>query len=67
MNEENRKPLILELDDIKKDFIKFVTTLQGRGFPCYLIEMAISEPVAQLHSVAQSELETERKKMATNE
>jgi hypothetical protein len=67
MNEENKKPLILELDDAKKEFIQFINDLQGRGLPCYLIEMVMSDALVQIHNVAKNELEMARKQMKTEE
>ena len=63
MNEENKKPLILELDDAKKEFIKFINNLQSRGIPCYLIEMLMSDTLTQLHGIAKTELEMARKQI----
>jgi hypothetical protein len=67
MNEENKKPLILELDDAKKEFVRFINDLQGRGLPCYLIEMVMSDALTQLHNVAKTELEMARKQIQASE
>lgn len=67
MNEENKKPLILELDDAKKEFVKFINDLQGRGLPCYLIEMVMSDALMQIHNVAKTELDMARKQIETKE
>jgi hypothetical protein len=67
MNEQNKKPLILELDDAKKEFVRFINDLQSRGLPCYLIEMAISEPLMQIRNVAKTELDMARKQIEIKE
>lgn len=67
MNAENKKPLILELDDAKKEFVKFINDLQSRGLPCYLIEMVMSDALTQLHNVAKTELEMARKQIQASE
>lgn len=64
MNENNKtKPLILELEDVKTTFIQFVNDLRQKGLPCYLIEMALAEPLMQLQNVAKAELATARKQI----
>lgn len=63
MNEEKQKPLILELEDAKTEFIQFVQTLQDRGLPCYCIEMALSPVWTQIKTVAKQELDAARKQM----
>lgn len=55
--EQIQKPLIVELDDAKNEFAQFVQTLQNRGLPCYLIEMALSPVMVQVHNIARAELE----------
>ena len=65
MNENQKtKPLIVELEDAKAEFVQFINTLQHRGLPCYLIEMAISDVYAQLKKGASAELEAARKQNA---
>lgn len=66
MNETNQRPLILELDDAKKEFATFVNGLQQRGLPCYLIEMILSDGLAQIRSIANLELEAAKKQNTTN-
>jgi hypothetical protein len=66
MNETNQKPLILELDDAKKEFVNFVNNLQSRGLPCYLIEMIMTEGLTQLRGIANMELEAARKQNTIN-
>ena len=63
MNEEKKKPFILELEDAKTEFIQLIQTLQGRGLSCYCIEMALSDVWSQVKSVAKQELEVARKQM----
>lgn len=64
MNENQKtKPLIVEIEDAKAEFIQFINTLQKRGLPCYLIEMALSDVYAQLKSGANTELAMARKQM----
>jgi hypothetical protein len=59
-NEKKNKPLIVELEDAKAAFIQLVNTLQQKGLPCYLIEMALSPAFAQLQSGAHAELKMAR-------
>lgn len=68
MNENQKtKPLIVELEDAKNEFVQFINALQHRGLPCYLIEMAISDVYAQLKKGASAELEAARKQTTTEE
>jgi hypothetical protein len=68
MNENQKtKPLIVELEDAKNEFVQFINTLQHRGLPCYLIEMVISDVYAQLKSGANTELAMARQQMTTEE
>ena len=62
MNEnEKKKPLIVELEDAKIEFVKLVQTLQERGLSCYLIERALGDVWAQIVNGAKLELEMARK------
>lgn len=64
--EQIQKPLIVELDDAKNEFMQFVQTLQNRGLPCYLIELALSPIMAQVHNVAKAELEAAKQQTGNN-
>lgn len=58
---EKNKSLIVELDEAKRTFIEFIQTLQSRGIPCYLIDMALSDVFAQVKNVARAELDAAKK------
>jgi hypothetical protein len=58
---EKNRPLIVELDEAKTAFIEFIQTLQSRGIPCYLIDMALADVFAQVKNVARAELDAARK------
>lgn len=65
MNEERKtKPLIVELADAKVAFAQLLNTLQQNGLSCYLIEMALSDIITQLHNGAMAELATARQQIA---
>lgn len=59
-NKQIQKPLIVELEDAKNEFMQFVQDLQNRGLPCYLIELALSPIITQVHNIARAELEAAR-------
>lgn len=64
MNEETKqKPLIIELEDAKTEFVQFIKSLQDRGLSCYLIEMALAGTWAQIGSVAKMELDMAKTQM----
>ena len=52
-----QRPLIIELDDTKKELIQCVNNaVQNRGLPCYLIEPLFAELYTQIKVGAQNEL-----------
>jgi hypothetical protein len=59
MNE--KKPLIVELEDAKIEFVQLIQKLQERGLSCYLIEKALGGVWTQVVSGAKLELEMARK------
>lgn len=63
--DENKKPLIVELEDAKNEFVKFIKTLQNHGLSCYLIEAALSSVWTQLRDGAKLELEMAKKSTDT--
>jgi hypothetical protein len=62
---EDKKPLIVELEDAKNEFVQFIKKLQNHGLSCYLIEAALSSAWTQLRDGAKIELEMAKKSMAT--
>jgi DNA-binding transcriptional regulator GbsR (MarR family) len=51
------KPLILELDEAKKELVQCVNEIMQRhGLNCYLLEPIFAELYAQIKATAQNEL-----------
>jgi DNA-binding transcriptional regulator GbsR (MarR family) len=51
------KPLILELDEAKKELVQSVNEIMQRhGLNCYLLEPAFADLYAQIKATAQNEL-----------
>lgn len=58
------KPLILELDEAKKELVQSVNEIMQRhGINCYLLEPIFAELYAQVKATAQNEL-AQAKQMA---
>lgn len=58
MEEKINKPLILEIDEVKKEFIQVINSaIQVRKLPCYIIDMVLTDLHAQIKDGAKSELE----------
>ena len=51
-----QKSIILELEEAKASFIQMINAFQQRGFPLYLIDMALSGIYAQLKEGAKAEI-----------
>lgn len=64
---EIQKPLIIELEDAKTEFLQLIQKLQKRGIPCYLIDMLLWDIYQQVKNVAKTELETARRHMESME
>jgi hypothetical protein len=62
-NEKKTKPLIVELEDARAAFVQFINTLQQSGMSCYLIEMALSDTLMQLHNRSSAELALARQQI----
>lgn len=58
-----QKPMILELEEAKTSFIQFINSLQQKGLPLYLIDMALSGVYAQLKEGVRSEIAMARQQM----
>lgn len=68
--EENKiqKPLILEMDEVKTDFIQVINNaIQVRKLPCYLLSLIIENIYKEVQSGAQNELVIARKQMENEE
>ena len=58
MEEKINKPLILEIDEAKREFIQVINNaIQVRNLPCYIISMVLDDLHAQIKDGAKSELE----------
>lgn len=58
MEEKMNKPLILEIDETKREFIQVINNaIQVRNLPCYIISMVLDDLHAQIKDGAKSELE----------
>lgn len=54
---EIKKPLILEIDEAKKEIIQVINNaIQVHKLPCYVIDMILSEIGAQIKDGAKNEL-----------
>jgi hypothetical protein len=52
------KPLVLELDETKRDVVAVVdAATQIRKIPCYLLEMILGDVLSQVQTVARAERE----------
>ena len=58
-----QKPLIIELEDAKIEFLQLIQKLQQRGIPCYLIDMSLWDIYKQVQVAAQDELKSAREYM----
>ena len=57
MENKERKPLILEIDEAKKELIQCVNNImQEHGLPCYIVDMLMSDIGAQIKEGAKNEL-----------
>ena len=68
--EENRiqKPLILEMDEAKSEIIQVINNaIQVHKLPCYIVDMLLSEIVAQVKDVAKQEMATARAQVENEE
>ena len=59
--EQKRRPIILEMDDAKKELVECVNNImRTHGLSCYLIEPMFAELYSQIKVTAQNELEMAR-------
>ena len=57
MENKEHKPLILEIDEAKKELIQCVNNIiQVHGLPCYIIDMLLSDISTQIKEGAKNEL-----------
>jgi hypothetical protein len=57
MENKEQKPLILEIDEAKKELTQCVNyIMQEHGLPCYLVDMLLSNIAAQIKEGAKNEL-----------
>lgn len=57
MENKEHKPLILEIDEAKKELIQCVNNIiQEHGLPCYIVDMLLSDVGAQIKEGAKNEL-----------
>lgn len=64
MEEKINKPLILEIDEAKREFIQVINNaIQVRNLPCYIISMVLDDLHAQIKDGAKSELEMAREQV----
>ena len=67
MEEKIQKPLILEIDEAKREFIQVINSaIQVRKLPCYIISMILDDLHGQIKDGAKSELEMARAQMQEN-
>ena len=63
-----QKPIILEMDEAKRELIQCVNDiLQRHGLNCYLIEPMFAELYTQIKASAQNELARAREEIQANE
>jgi hypothetical protein len=62
-----QKPLIIELEDAKMEFVKLIQKLQKKGIPCYLIDMSLWSIYQQVQSAAKEELKAAKEKTEKKE
>lgn len=68
MEEKINKPLILEMDEAKKEFIQVINNaIQVRKLPCYIISMILDDLHAQIKDGAKSELEMAKEQVKQSE
>lgn len=57
MENKEQKPLILEIDEAKKELTQCVNhIIQEHGLPCYIVDMLLSNIGAQIKEGAKNEL-----------
>lgn len=57
MENKEHKPLILEIDEAKKELIQCVNNIiQEHGLPCYIVDMLMSDIGTQIKEGAKNEL-----------
>jgi hypothetical protein len=62
--EENKKPLILEMDEAKLEIIQVINNaIQGRKLPCYLLLPIIEGIYRDVQAGAQNELAIARQQV----
>lgn len=67
-NEQNARPLVLEMDDTKKALAQVINeAIQVKGIPCFLMEYIWDEIGMQLHRGASEEREFARKQTENKE
>lgn len=57
MDNNQKKPLILEIEEAKIELAQCVNhIIQDRGIPCYFLEPTLSEILAQVKACAKNEI-----------
>lgn len=65
---EIQKPLILEIDEAKREIIQSINNaIEVRKLPFYIIEMILSDLHTQIKGTAKDELEMARARMEQTE
>lgn len=68
MEEKMNRPLIIEIDEAKKEFIQVINNaIQVRKLPCYIISMILDDLHAQIKDGAKSELEMAKAQVKQDE
>lgn len=64
---EIQKPIILEMDEVKKEIVDLVNkSIQVRKLPFYFIDLILSDVCAQIKEGAKNEIMVAREQMAQN-
>lgn len=68
IDQEERRPLILEIDEAKAEIIQCINNaIQGHGLPCYIIELLLSDVMAQIKEGAKTELSMAKAQIQSEE
>ena len=61
-NSEDKRPLILEIEDVKQSLIQIINeAIQVRGIPCFILEPVLNNLVTQVRLGYKEELERVKK------
>jgi len=67
-NQETRHPLILEIDEAKAEIIQCLNNaIQRHGLPCYIIEMMLTNVMAEIKEGAKAELSMAKTQIQSEE